>query len=88
MAKLAPNRPEPKEDPVSAYDGIEPFTGSDDMCFGKHEGEMLDSVPASWFRWLWTQTDFEQEFRDGELTGDRARLAMYIEENWKYIENE
>ena len=31
-----------------------PLEDSDSMPFGKYKGESMDSIPASYLHWLWT----------------------------------
>jgi len=36
------------------------FEDTDLMIFGKYKGEPLQDVPASYFKWLWDETDIKQ----------------------------
>ena len=40
------------------------YTDLDVMPFGKHKNELLQDVPAHYFRWLWTDGDIKTYCKD------------------------
>ena len=50
------------------------------MPFGKHKGTPMQDVPASYFHWLWTQTDFSAT--------DKSGVADYIKRNFTALKQE
>ena len=53
------------------------YTDDDVMSFGKHKGEKMQDVPASYLHWLYTSTDIWD-----------TRLKLYIEENMNHLKEE
>lgn len=58
-----------------AYDDLTP------MWFGKHKGELLQDVPASYFSWLWWDAGY-RDHKDVTLSEAKkvadTKLANYI----------
>ena len=54
---------------------------TDPMPFGKHKGEAMEDVPASYLHWLWTQPGFK-----GKVKTDG--VADYIQRNLSALEEE
>jgi uncharacterized protein (DUF3820 family) len=52
---------------------------TDPMPFGKHKGQPLKDVPASYLLWL-----YEQMRREN----DNVKLAFYVEENLNQLNQE
>lgn len=52
---------------------------SDPMPFGKHKGEQMQDVPASYLHWLWT---------NGKKDDQRCQVADYIRRNLTVLEKE
>lgn len=55
----------------------QPYDDTDPMPFGKHKGEPMQDVPASYLLWLWDQ----RPIRD-------KRLELYIENNMRALKQE
>lgn len=67
------------------------FTDTDPMPFGKHKGEPLQDVPASYLAWLWRDglREFSRNYnRDTEPVPERTALANYIWNSKSAIEQE
>lgn len=66
------------------------FTDTDPMPFGKHKGEPLQDVPASYLAWLWR--DGIHEFSgNGDFPAwlaDKRKLANYIHNSRDAIASE
>ena len=56
---------------------------SDPMPFGKHKGEPMQDVPASYMFWLWTEKGLENEAQN-----HWSPVARYIRENITAFEAE
>lgn len=54
-----------------------PYKDDDVMPFGKHKGERLEDVPASYLHWLWGQKPLSDK-----------RLEGYIRENIPALKQE
>lgn len=66
------------------------LTDTDPMPFGKHKGEPLQDVPASYLAWLWRDGVHEYSGPD-ELPGylnEKRKLANYIWNSKSAIEQE
>lgn len=48
------------------------------MPFGKHKGEAMEDVPASYFRWLWNNGN----------KYEKTPVADYIRENLSVLQSE
>lgn len=68
------------------------FNDDDTMSFGKHKGEYLMDVPASYFKWLWLEMDYNLASRDYSnstaMVADKVRLANYIWNSKEALEEE
>lgn len=53
-----------------------PYTDEDEMPFGKHAGEPLSSVPASYLHWLWTQRPLNDQRLESYLHASLDSLKM------------
>jgi hypothetical protein len=53
------------------------YTDTDTMIFGKHRGEPLSDIPASYFRWLWTEGGIK-DYLGSKSNSNNTRLANYI----------
>lgn len=59
------------------------LTDTDAMPFGKHRGELMQDVPASYFHWLWTND------RDPmSLKASFDPVANYIHRNLTALKQE
>ena len=70
------------------------LTDTDPMPFGKHKGEPMQDVPASYLRWLWNDglRDYSKHMGDNPITPfsfkDKTMLANYIWNSKEAIEQE
>jgi len=68
------------------------LTDTDPMPFGKHKGELMQDVPASYLRWLWEEglRPLSKDYGDGPPPGyaERIKLANYIWNSKEAIEQE
>lgn len=55
----------------------QPLTDDDRMPFGKHAGERMGDVPASYYHYLWT-----------EGIDRKSQVGSYIERNLSALETE
>lgn len=63
-----------------AKDKLEPTLTDDDvMPFGKHKGELVNDVPASYLLWLWDNGVHEDD------SENMLPLKNYIINNWDEI---
>lgn len=52
------------------------MTDNDKMPFGKHRGERMEDVPASYLHWIWTKDGFDQSSPVGEYIRDNMSFLM------------
>jgi hypothetical protein len=74
------------------------LTDISSMPFGKHSGEMMETVPANYLLWLWDEAGLwdrraierERGARGGPGNNIIKRLAVhdYIRENFRALETE
>ena len=62
---------------------MKPLQDSDPMPFGKHKGEPMENVPASYLHWLWTN---ERDPMSRKVRVDR--VADYIHRNMHILKIE
>lgn len=58
-----------------------PFTDTSPMPFGKHKGEMMQDVPASYLHWLWTEGEMKHQTKTDAV-------ADYIYRNLNALKQE
>jgi uncharacterized protein (DUF3820 family) len=56
----------------------QPLTDDSRMPFGKHYGERMQDIPASYYHFLWTQESFDR----------KSQVGQYIERNLSALETE
>lgn len=56
------------------------------MPFGKHKGQEMINVPASWLIWFWKEN--ETQWRRGNLNNQKNQLMLYIEDNMEVLKME
>ncbi len=74
------NPHDPLSMPSGDLDHPEELTDLSLMPFGKHKGEPLQDVPASYFHWLWTEADYNIKVSDP--------LHHYIKKNLSALKQE
>lgn len=55
------------------------LTDTSPMPFGKHKGQLMQDVPASYLHWLWN---------NGLKTDKSSNVATYIRENLNALQTE
>lgn len=58
---------------------MKPLTDTDPMPFGKHKGEPMQDVPASYLHWLWI---------NGKKDDKQCPVADYIRRNVSALKQE
>jgi hypothetical protein len=58
------------------------LTDNDRMPFGKHRGELMKAVPASYFFWLWTEAGFEHKTATDPVADYINRNIKTLRQDW------